>query len=286
MNRQHWVLGIAVSSLLLLNGCQHCCKRNKCPATCPNGDVPPPGFQNLPPQNMPLNPTPGTRSQSAPEVLLPANVPPGTSGYTPPPIKGGAFLGEPDFSAPNAAVEEKAPPAKQTPPPPMIEEGNASPLPVAIANFAQVKENVSSGLRPNHLDGVDWLQANGYKTILFLRSEKADSKKDDSSDREQARKRGMNYVRLTIAPEKVNQDLVSEFNRIVNDSKGQPIFVYDDVNGSVAGPMWFLYFRTSDLLDNDEAIVRARRHGLKEKGDDEQTRLLTAIQKYLSERNK
>jgi protein tyrosine phosphatase (PTP) superfamily phosphohydrolase (DUF442 family) len=281
MKRHQWVFGIAVSSILLLNGCKHCCKRNNCPQTCPN-NVPPPGFQNLPPQNVPLNP--GVNSRAAPEVLLPANVPPGTSGYSPPTSKGGTFLGEPDFSTPKAGIEEKAPPAKQTPLPPMIEEGNTSPFPVAIANFAEVSKNVSSGIRPNSLDGFDWLRSNGYKTVLFLRSEKADSKKDDSSDRDQARKRGMNYVSLTITPEKLNQDLVNEFNRTVNDAQGRPIFVYDDVNGSVAGPMWFLYFRTSDRMDNDEAIVRAHRHGLKEKGDDEQTRLLTAIQKYLSER--
>jgi hypothetical protein len=49
--------------------------------------------------------------------------------------------------------------------------------------------------------------------------------------------------------------------------------------------MWYLYFRTSDMLKDDEARIRAGRFGLKEKGTPEQAALWTAVQKYMAERN-
>ena len=47
--------------------------------------------------------------------------------------------------------------------------------------------------------------------------------------------------------------------------------------------MWYLYFRSSESLNDQDARARASRFGLKENGDAEQTQLWTAVQKYLSE---
>jgi protein tyrosine phosphatase (PTP) superfamily phosphohydrolase (DUF442 family) len=155
----------------------------------------------------------------------------------------------------------------------------SSPLPVGISSFAQVKEGVSAGLRPD-LDGLDWLQSKSYKTIVFLRN----GKDDDSSDRKQVEKRGMRYIGMTVAPDTITPATVAEFNRLVNDPDGRSLFVYD-VDGKRSGVMWYLYFRTSEMLSDEQARLRAGRYGLKEKGDAEQVQLWTAVQKYLAERS-
>lgn len=294
MTPRRWMLGIALGCVLLMNGCRHCCKRPKCPTDpgCvpggpgPGGPIPGgrpfTGAPTLPPQNIPLDPVPGGTSNRPSELLLPTPMQNGSSGYAPPASsKGSVALLDPDFSAtPPAAVEEKQPDAKAPPPPLAVDEGPANGgLPLGISNFAQVKDDVANGMRPD-LDGLDWLQSKGYKTVLFLRN----GKEDDSSDRKQVEKRGMKYLSLTVTPESINPELVTEFSRIVNNTDGRPLFVYD-VIGTQAGAMWYLYFRTSELLSDDQARVRAGRFGLKEQGDGEKVSLWTAVQKYLADRN-
>jgi len=195
-----------------------------------------------------------------------------------PPKRNQVVLGEPQINAAAAPPEQKKSPVL-VPQPAPTDEPSASALPAGIAAFAQVKEGVNNGLRP-HLEGIDWLKAKGYKNVVFLRS----GNEDDSSDRRQFENRGLKYQSLTIAPATINPALVTEFNRLVNDADGRPIFVYD-IDGKRAGAMWYLYFRTSEMLDDDQSRVRAGRFGLKDKGDAEQTQLWTAVQKYLSERN-
>ncbi|MCE9534497.1 MAG: hypothetical protein K8T89_25755 [Planctomycetes bacterium] len=287
MTPRRWMFGIALGGVLLLNlsGCRHCCKRSgSCPPPPPrnggpSGPIGSPYPRNLPPQGIPLDPTPSTGMK--PEVLLPAAIPPSSSSFTPKSLGGSATLGDPDFGPLSPAVEEKKGELKPVnPSPPSTKLNDAFPLPVGIAGFAQVKDGVSNGMRPD-LEGLDWLHSKGYKTVLFLRS----GKEDDSSDRKQVTNRGLTYHSLTVKPETINPMLVTEFNRLVNDAEGRSIFVYDS-DGKLAGAMWYLYFRTSELLSDDEARVRAGRFGLKDKGGDaEQTRLWTAVQKYLAERN-
>jgi len=275
MTMRRWIAGLALGSVLLMSGCRHCCKRPN-PTMGPPGPIGAPAPRTLPPQGIPLDPPPSTGMK--PEVLLPQSMPPTTSSPSNlPKFNGGsARLGEPDFNIQPAVSEEKSTIVK--PPPAAMGDPLASALPVGIAQFAQVKENVSSGQRPD-LDGLDWLHTKGYKTVVFLRS----GTEDDSSDRKQVTDRGMKYQTLTVKPESINPTSVAEFNRLVNDAEGRPIFIYD-FSGKQAGAMWYLYFRTSELLNDDEARVRAGRHGLKNPGDAEQTRLWTAVQKYLSER--
>ncbi len=275
MTPRLWLVSIAVFVALNSSGCQHCCKRSACPPP-PTGGPPGPimGSPTLPPQNI----SPPASTNLKPEVLLPSTPPNNSSYVVPPPTRNQVILGEPEFAAPAAALEQKKSPVL-APPPASVDESTASALPAGIAAFAQVKEGVNNGLRP-HLEGIDWLKAKGYKNVVFLRS----GNEDDSSDRKQFANRGLKYQSLTVAPATISPALVTEFNRLVNDADGRPIFVYD-VDGKRAGVMWYLYFRTSEMLDDDQSRVRAGRFGLKDKGDVEQTQLWTAVQKYLSERN-
>jgi protein tyrosine phosphatase (PTP) superfamily phosphohydrolase (DUF442 family) len=274
MMPRSWMVVVALGSMLLVSSCKHCCKRQQqCPTCGPSGPS-----TTLPPQNIPLDPPPGRTAGSAPEILLPSPLQPGSSGYTPGPSKGRVILGDPDV--PQPAVEEPKPEPKAPAPPLAVDESSAgSALPIGIANYAKVKDDVSNGLRPD-ISGLDWLQSKGFKTILYLRN----GKEDDSSDRKWIENRGMKYISLNVTPEGITPELVTEFNRIVNNSEGKPLFVYD-LKGTQAGAMWYLYFRTSELYTDDEARVRAGRYGLKEKGDAEQVSLWTAVQKYLADRN-
>lgn len=287
MTPRFWMATIALGSILLVNGCQHCCKKkpNNC---CPTpfgappvggvGGAPFTGTPNLPPQNLPPIEAPPNTGRSSPEILLPTPMGPGTSGYAPAP-RNSVILHEPAFDPPAPAIEEKKQPIKAPAPPAAVDENQAGGFPIGIANFAPVKERVNYGFRPD-LDGLDWLQNNKYRTVVFLRS----GKEDDSSDKQQVEKRGMTYKSFVVDPESINATLVAEFNQLINDASNRPLFVYDR-DGANAGAMWYLYFRTSEMLKDDEARIRAGRLGLKEKGTPEQTALWTAVQKYMAERN-
>jgi protein tyrosine phosphatase (PTP) superfamily phosphohydrolase (DUF442 family) len=163
---------------------------------------------------------------------------------------------------------EKTPQVVKKDPPPLF--------PVGIPNFSPAKDQVSSGLRPS-LDGLDWLQANGYRTILFLRG----PGDDDSTDKKQVEKRGMKYLSLEVSPATLSQQVVDDFNQIVNAAKGYPLFVYDR-DGSLAGGLWFLHFRGADPGAADSARVRAGALGFREDRDDSHRTMWLAIQKLLS----
>jgi protein tyrosine phosphatase (PTP) superfamily phosphohydrolase (DUF442 family) len=164
-----------------------------------------------------------------------------------------------------------APPSSTFPPPP-----RGPSLPVGIADFAQVKPDVTTGLKPD-LDGLGWLKDRGYRTIVFLKK----PGEEDAADRRLVERHGMRFIALQVSPESLNAATVEEFNRTINDPSGRPVFVYDR-DGTTSGSMWYLYFRTSDLLGDDEARLRAGRVGLKEKGTPEQMAMWLAVQKYLA----
>jgi hypothetical protein len=113
-----------------------------------------------------------------------------------------------------------------------------SSLPVGIPQFATVRDQVSSGLKPLVDGGLEWLEANHYRTVLHIRS----PGQDDSADRRQVEKHGMKYQTLEVSPQTLSQPIIEQFNRIVNDPLNAPLFVYDK-DGTLGGALWYLHFR-------------------------------------------
>lgn len=219
--------------------------------------APPPRSQNIPPPNIPVGPPPmaPVPRDSAPrgdaELLLPEAAPPGKSrsGYVPvPPSRNGAELGDP------LGVPEK----------PKVTEPNTAAKPnrlegaLGIAEYTVVKDTIATGRRPN-LDGLDWLQSRGFKTVIYLRGQDD----DDTTDRRQVEKRGMEFVGLMATPETLIKPWVDEFNIRIGDSASRPIFVYSR-DPAVGAAIWYLHFRTAEFLTHDEARLRVTRLGLKD----------------------
>jgi protein tyrosine phosphatase (PTP) superfamily phosphohydrolase (DUF442 family) len=160
------------------------------------------------------------------------------------------------------------------------ERAPTPPLPVGIPQFATAKERVTNGLRPQ-LDGLDWLQANGYRTVLHIRP----PGEDDTADRRQVEKRGLRYVSIELSPQTLTRTVADEFNRIVGDASGHPLFVYDR-EGMLAGGLWYLHFRIVDGLSDEAARTRAAGLGLREDLNGTHRTMWLAIQKLLSEQGR
>jgi protein tyrosine phosphatase (PTP) superfamily phosphohydrolase (DUF442 family) len=139
-------------------------------------------------------------------------------------------------------------------------------------------DNIATGLRPSLDDGLDWLQARGYKTVVQIRL----PAEDDGTDRKQVEKRGMKYLSREVSPQSLTKETVEEFGRIVGDASLQPLFIYDR-DGALAGGLWYLYFRTVLQLSDDVARVRAGALGLRENANGAHREMWLAIQKYLSD---
>jgi len=135
-------------------------------------------------------------------------------------------------------------------------------LPVGIPGFAAARDNVATGLRPSLDEGLDWLAANGYKTVLHIHQ----PSEPDGADRKQVEKRGMHYVSLPVNPKNLTKETTDKFLNIVKDANGHPLFVYDR-DGSLAGPLWYLYFHAVEELPEDAARLRAGPLGLRETGE-------------------
>jgi protein tyrosine phosphatase (PTP) superfamily phosphohydrolase (DUF442 family) len=158
------------------------------------------------------------------------------------------------------------------------DERDLSPaFPVGIPQFAIAKEGVASGLRPS-IEGLDWLKDNGYRTVLQVRR----PGEDDAADRKQVSKRGLKYVSLEVSPETLSRQMVADFSKVVEDTGGRPLFVYDK-DGMLAGGLWYLYFRTVEKDSDETARVKAARLGLSEAAEGDHKTMWLAIQKYLSE---
>lgn len=212
------------------------------------------------------NPPRGYRDGGPAYSLPPQNIPDGPPPIGPVPRTGGVELLTPEPMRPGAksdyfAPPESAPPSNASDPinpdPPTSKSFKPAPAPAyGIAGFAKVKDGVNTGLRPE-IEGLDWLQAKGYKTVVFLRT----PAEDDTTDRRQAEKRDLKFVSWEVTPEGLSKAFVDEFNQVVGDTAGRPIFVYAK-DGNTAAAVWYLHLRTAEFLTHDEARLRASQLGL------------------------
>jgi protein tyrosine phosphatase (PTP) superfamily phosphohydrolase (DUF442 family) len=166
------------------------------------------------------------------------------------------------------------PPA--APLPPLRDDKDTSPsLAVDVPQFAIAKEDVANGLQP-FPDGIAWLQAHRYRTVLHLRA----PGEDDSAARRQFEKRGLRYVSLEVSPKGLSKDVVDQFSRLVTENANLPLFVYDK-EGALAGGLWYLYFRTAEGTSDEKARSEAIRLGFQPDQNNEHRTMWVAVQNYL-----
>jgi protein tyrosine phosphatase (PTP) superfamily phosphohydrolase (DUF442 family) len=154
-------------------------------------------------------------------------------------------------------------------------------MPVGIPQFSSVTDRVATGLRPSLDDGLDWLQTNGYRTLLHLRSPGETS----GEDRQQVERRNMQYLSLEISPQAVSRDTVDAFSRVVMNAEYRPLFVYDR-DGSLTGGLWYLHFRLAEQLPDEQARSRAASLGFRPDRDAAHQQMWLAIQKYVGEQTR
>src|SRR5205085_2486763 len=123
--------------------------------------------------------------------------------------------------------------------------------------FALAKTRVATGLKP-FPDGIAWLQANGYRTVLHVRA----PGEDDRAAQELFKKYNLRYQTLEVAPGTLTRDAVEAFNRLVSDQSNYPLFVYDK-DGAMVGALWMVYFRLFEGISEEKARLEAIRLGWK-----------------------
>ena len=171
------------------------------------------------------------------------------------------------------------PPLASPMPSDSAEPNAATPLPVDIPSFAAAKDRVANGLQP-FPDGIAWLQAHHYRTVLHVRG----PGEDDSAARRQFERRDLRYLSIEVSPDALTRDVVERFSRAVREESDLPMFVYDN-DGALAGGLWYLYFRTAEGMTDERARSEAARLGFRPDGDGEQRTMWIAVQSYLSNLN-
>jgi protein tyrosine phosphatase (PTP) superfamily phosphohydrolase (DUF442 family) len=147
---------------------------------------------------------------------------------------------------------------------------------VDIPQFAEVLPKVASGLQP-FPDGVTWLQEKGFRTVLHLRQ----PGEDDAIARKVFEKRNVRFLSLAVSPGNLTRETVETFNRIVTTEPNLPLYVYDK-DGSLAGGLWYLYFRLVEKTTDEKARAEAERLGLKADAEGPHRTMWVAVQNYLA----
>jgi protein tyrosine phosphatase (PTP) superfamily phosphohydrolase (DUF442 family) len=138
------------------------------------------------------------------------------------------------------------------------------------------RPRVASGQQP-FPDGVTWLQAHDYRTVLHVRT----PGEDDAAARRQFEKHGLRYLSLEVSPRTLTREVVDQFTRTVTDEANLPLFVYDR-DGGLAGGLWYLYYRLAEKTDDQQARTEAARLGLNQDRNDSHRDMWLAIQAFLA----
>jgi protein tyrosine phosphatase (PTP) superfamily phosphohydrolase (DUF442 family) len=282
--RNGWLLtlGLLVSAMV---GCKHCCHTRAAVVPAPPCAG---GGPNVISGAAPRYPPPFT---AAPLLQAPVAPPHAGMGMGSRPLPPGQPLPQP--GAPNVTEErftQVTPPSQQgsakLQPPrddtvtPAAGVTGPTEIPTDIPQFNLVYDKVATGLQP-FPNGYEWLQKQGYKTVLALRQ----PGEDDAAARQAVEKLGMKYVALEINPAKLSREQANEFSNLVRDTAAQPLFV-SDRKGTLAGALWYLHFRVADQLPEAQARARAQRLGLTDPtdADPDLTELWQAIRAVLGQK--
>lgn len=254
------------------------------------------GSFRIDPQQRPTDPwdpaptAPSFRSD-LPPAPAPAPAPPRpgkTELLAPDPLPQGVAPEIPLSSKPNASAFLEEPvrpvggtdllPKPATPSDRVLDDPTTRP-PVGLPGYARVpgRDGVASGRRPG-LDGFDWLKGNGFKTVVYLHAPSTDF----APARDLAAARGLRFVPIAVSPGTL-QRAFDEFAAAVEDRGHRPLYVIDE-DGARAGGLWYLLFRTRDLLSDDTARLRAAPLGLTEAVTEEQKQFWIAVQDVLAKR--
>ena len=191
------------------------------------------------------------------EILLPDPLPGDATTARKPP-SGKQWLGEP--IRPDDTTERTAEkPA----------DGGPSKPP---AGFARVpgRDGLATGRVPTGGE-LDWLAANGFKTVLLLHDPKADV----TDFRTQAERR--NLRALTIPVDAADFGTAYEtFARAAADRGARPVYVAD-ADSARATAMWYALFRKQELAGDE--VARLRLHGLG--GSPDKAAIWPAVQELL-----
>jgi protein tyrosine phosphatase (PTP) superfamily phosphohydrolase (DUF442 family) len=135
---------------------------------------------------------------------------------------------------------------------------------------------VASGQQP-YPDGVAWLAEHGYRTVLHIHA----PGEDEAAARRLFEKHQIRYLSLEVSPRTLSRTVVDTFIRMVTDEANLPLFVYDR-DGSLAGGLWYLYFRLHDRLDDEKARTEASRLGFRQDAEGPHREMWLAIQAFLA----
>lgn len=170
-------------------------------------------------------------------------------------------------------------PAPEQEPSSSEKRDQSSQPPLDIPGFALAKTRVATGLKP-FPDGIAWLQSNGYRTVLHLRT----PGEDDKAPQKQFEKYGLRYLSLEVSPGGLTRDAVETFNRTITDQSNLPIFIFDK-DGALTGALWMVYFRQFEGVSEEKARLEAIRLGWKPDQDPEHKAMAEAVLRYLRSQN-
>lgn len=221
----------------------------------PSGDVPPPPEDT--PGPMDSQPLPRSSAPSA------DSTPPDVRLGPPGPIRRDAR------STPQDKTRE--PPVASVPGKDVDKE---MPQAIDLPGFAIAAPGVATGIKP-FPDGIAWLAEKGYKTVLHLQA----PGEDTTATKRLFETKGLKYVGLVVSPARLTKEVYEEFVKLVKDTEGHPLFVYDK-DGSAAGGLWYLYYRVAQGETDEKARAEAQRLGLRF-DDDEHKTMFLAVQKLL-----
>lgn len=311
MTRILWSIAV-VGPLVALAGCgtlcnrRPLCHRNDAPAksVCvppsptpsplvPAGAIgPPTAFPTAPPnpsfgQPAPFPTVPPNANTAPPNFAPPANAKPNPPMITPvppanvPPRVESKWQPIENSEPAKPRVQLYAPEADNKEPPSSLpRKPSVQATFPPIAQFAEAKDNVYTGLKPS-ADGLDWLQANKIGAVMQVRL----PDEDDAAIKKQVEDRGMRYVAFEVSPLSLTKEKADEFIKIIRDARSSGLFVYDQ-DGSLAGAMWYLQLRWGEVLDDDAAQLRARPLGLQNTLAGPHRDMWLAVQKLLSENSR